>query len=155
MAKYILHRDGRFQNVDTGQYMSASPNGRGRYLATSLFIDGKDVTVFIHRALAEKYIPNPDNLPFVNHKDGNKYNNDLSNLEWCTAQENMDHAIAMGLVNTKGENNGKSKLVESQVLEIREKLKNGVKGVDICKEYNIHPNTVSGIKNNKRWKHLK
>lgn len=52
----------------------------------------------VHRLLAITYIPNPNNLPVVNHIDGNKLNNALSNLEWCTTQENFLHAIRLGLV---------------------------------------------------------
>lgn len=51
----------------------------------------------VHRLVAEKYIPNPDNLPFVNHKDGNKVNNCVDNLEWCTQRQNVHHALRTGL----------------------------------------------------------
>lgn len=50
----------------------------------------------VHRLVAEKYIPNPDNLPQVNHKDRNRLNNDPSNLEWVTNQENSEHAMSVG-----------------------------------------------------------
>lgn len=47
----------------------------------------------IHRLLAEHFIPNPSNLPQVNHKDGNRENFELDNLEWCTAKQNIQHAV--------------------------------------------------------------
>lgn len=71
----------------------------------------------VHRIIAMLFIPNPDNKPMVNHKDGNKLNNDVSNLEWCTAYENNNHAFLMGL------NVGK-RLSDDQVLSLIE-LYNG------------------------------
>jgi hypothetical protein len=58
-------------------------------------------TLFIHRLVATTYIPNPNNHPIVNHLDGNPQNNHVSNLEWCTAQENVIHALNTGLTKTK------------------------------------------------------
>lgn len=65
---------------------SLEPSG---YLAMN--IDGKHK--YVHRLVAEAFIPNPDNKPFVNHKDGNKQNNHVDNLEWCTQAENIRHSI--------------------------------------------------------------
>lgn len=70
----------------------------------------------VHRLVARKYIPNPDNLPCVNHKDGNKLNNHKDNLEWCTHRENSQHASSLGLMVQKfGEDNPQSKLTLEDV----------------------------------------
>lgn len=60
--------------------------------------DGVNKNYSIHRLVAEAFIPNPLNLSDVNHKDGNKLNNHVSNLEWCTRSENLKHAVDIGLV---------------------------------------------------------
>ena len=67
------------------------------YLIVVLYDEEFQRTVPIHRLVAEHFIPNPYNLPQVNHKDGNKANNAVSNLEYCTCKENIDHAIKHGL----------------------------------------------------------
>lgn len=59
--------------------------------------DGTQQRVRVHRLVAEAFIPNPDNLPQVNHKDGNKANNKIENLEWRTIRENLLHAFRTGL----------------------------------------------------------
>ena len=59
--------------------------------------DGKQKSFSIHRLMAIAFLPNDNNLPQVNHKDGNKLNNDLSNLEWCTQSQNIQHMYDSGL----------------------------------------------------------
>lgn len=63
----------------------------------------------IHRLVALAFIDNPDNLAEVNHKDGNKLNNCVDNLEWCSRSENMKHAYATGLHHGRGGNYGNHK----------------------------------------------
>lgn len=67
------------------------------YLCVDLNCNGISTQKHIHRLVAEAFIPNPENKPTVNHKDGNKLNNDISNLEWATYSENNKHAIDIGL----------------------------------------------------------
>lgn len=67
------------------------------YFIVTLCHNGKRSNKFIHRLIAEAFIPNEELKPVVNHKDGIKTNNIISNLEWCTIKENNQHAIAMGL----------------------------------------------------------
>ena len=66
-----------------------------------LYCDGVKVTVDTHKLVAEAFIPNPDNLPEINHKNGNHEDPDVSNLEWVTSEENREHSKDMGLRGSK------------------------------------------------------
>lgn len=79
-------------------YYYAEPRQCGDYLCF-----GACDSYLVHRAVAEAFVPNPNNFPCVNHKDGNKHNNNADNLEWVTYRQNSQHAVQMGLIKT-GEN---------------------------------------------------
>jgi len=72
----------------------------------------------LHRLVAEHFIPNPDELPQVNHKDGNRYNNTVDNLEWCSSSHNVKHAYDTGLKTNNGMKNPFRKLTEEDVKAI-------------------------------------
>jgi hypothetical protein len=74
-----------------GTIRKPQPKGYSGYVGLSLSKDGKYENVYIHRLVAKAFIPNPDNLPEVNHKDENKKNNRADNLEWVTTQENINY----------------------------------------------------------------
>ncbi len=99
----------------TGRPLKFFKTAKG-YMSQS--IRGK--TVRLHRVVATAFIPNPDNLPEVNHIDGNKLNNHVSNLEWVTHKQNMEHAYKTGLArNGFGDEAPRSILTQEQVNEIR------------------------------------
>lgn len=77
--------------------MKLSINNSG-YVQISLFQNGKRKPVLVHRLVAENFLENKENKPYVNHIDGNKLNNKMDNLEWCTCQENINHAYQKGLI---------------------------------------------------------
>lgn len=87
-------------------------NTNSRYSLVSLKIKGKQFSRTIHRLVAKAFIPNPENKPEVNHKDFNRHNNYLFNLEWATRDENLSHAIAGNRV-AIGENHYKSKRIKN------------------------------------------
>lgn len=88
--EYEVSRWGTVRHRSTKREKVFTDNGNG-YLRTNLFSRGKQTTVYLHRILAEAFIPNPLKLPQINHKDGNKTNNSLDNLEWCTGSANVQH----------------------------------------------------------------
>lgn len=95
---YGVSEDGRVINFSTGKVLQANRNGHN-YL---LFNAGAKFKLSIHRQVALLYVPNPNNYPVVNHKDGNKQNNNYSNLEWTTSSGNSQHAFDMGLCKPVG-----------------------------------------------------
>lgn len=109
----------------------------------------------VHRLVAQHFIENPDNLPCVNHKDGNKRNNKAENLEWCSYHENMVHAVKNGLNHIpglRGENHPMRKLDWETVNKIREEFKHGERYCDIGRRYGITGEQVSNIVKMKHWK---
>lgn len=78
------------------KYTAIFVDRRG-YMKTNVCKFGKYTQVYVHRLVAETFIPNPDDKPQVNHKDGNKQNNHIDNLEWCTPKDNINHANKLGL----------------------------------------------------------
>jgi len=105
-----------------------------------------------HRIIAKAFIPNPNNLPFINHKDGNKLNNSIANLEWCTPRENIAHAAKTGLMKwRRGVDTYKAKLNNKQVLEIYNSLE---KTAILSTRYNIDKSVIFDIKSGNSWKHI-
>ena len=94
--QYQVSNIGTVRNKITGHIIKSHRDKKG-YLRVSLSKNNRQVTVKVHRAVAIAFIENPNNLPQVNHKDGNKENNTVSNLEWVSNYENMQHAIKNGL----------------------------------------------------------
>lgn len=85
---------GAIRNIKTGTSYKFSDNGRG-YYTTYIKINGKSFTIRPHREVAKHFVPNPNNLPIANHKDGNKKNNRADNLEWVSISENTKHAYSV------------------------------------------------------------
>jgi DNA-binding NarL/FixJ family response regulator len=129
---------------------------RKGYFVVRLTDENKHVKrYFIHRLVAQAFIPNPENKSQVNHISGNKADNSVHNLEWVTLQENIEHACMNGLRgNVKGENNNYSKLTEKDVLEIVELLSKGCAGKEVAQLYNVSETAISYIKTGKTWSYL-
>lgn len=126
------------------------------YYITCLRINGGKEYYRIHRLVAVMFLENNNNLPSVNHKDGNKINNHVSNLEWVTTGENTSHAFRTGLADFKGEKSVNSKLKESDVLLIRDLSNTGLSSSEIASKLNhiVSRRHVTDIINRVNWKHI-
>lgn len=126
------------------------------YYRICLSINNIKIKHRINRMVAECYIPNPDNLPVVNHKDGNKTNNHYTNLEWVTDRQNKDHAIENSLY-ALGERNHTNKLTTEQVIWIRNHYIKGDKDFGsrpLSRRFNVSKGCIDGIIHHRNWKHI-
>lgn len=146
-----MTRDGRFWK---GREIKKHRAGQG-YLRAVLCVDGKSHHLYIHRLVADAFIPNPDGKPEVNHKDGNKHNNIVSNLEWVTKSENGLHSYReLGRKpsrNTLGKPSPRRKFTDDQVRDIRKDTR--YQRV-IAEEYGVAQTTIGAIKRRKNYKYV-
>lgn len=116
---------------------------------------GKKHLKSVHRLVAEAFIPNPRNKPQVNHKNGNKCDNTVSNLEWCTAAENTKHAYESGLISiVEGEDHHSAKLTKQAAIDLINCILAGEDNETVANKFNLHSRYVSLIRGKKRWKSL-
>lgn len=133
-AKYTVMSDGTII-LQNGNVARLQKDAKG-YLRWQAHIDGKVITEKVHRVVARHFIPNPKGLPQVNHKDGDKTNNKVENLEWCTNEENVRHAIRNGLQ----DNTNKS--MNRLGGQIATAIMNGYIVKDIAKKNGINEKTI-------------
>lgn len=101
--RYVKYLNGMI-HLHKGKVLSPGIRSDG-YLQVSLCCNGKYKTISVHRLIAQTFLPNPDNLPMINHKDEDKTNNNVDNLEWCTAKYNSNYGTSIErAINTKIKN---------------------------------------------------
>lgn len=144
-----FHRSGK-------EKLRKTPKDTAGYCYVSVCVDGKYKNYSIHRLVAMAFIPNPENLPDVNHINGIKHDSRIENLEWCTKSENALHAIRTGLKQPqKGESHGMSKLTAEDVLDIRTKHSEKTHTMaELSRLYSVGFMQISRIIKRERWKHI-
>lgn len=129
-------------------------NDRTGYKFVQLYKDKRSYNRTIHRLVADAFISRGDETKVVvNHKDGNKHNNIVDNLEWCTNQYNHEHATKTGL-KPRGSRIGSSKLTEESVEVIKRMLADNVNHGQISKWFKVSRSTISLISEGKTWNSL-
>lgn len=138
---YSISDAGEVRRDDTDHIKELRLNRYG-YAVVDLYKNSKRKTERVHRLVANAFIPNPSDKPEVNHKDGNKTNNNVSNLEWTTKRENIDHAVEHGIylgrkpsygMRGKKNPNGGAKGKPVRVVETGEIFKN-IYECSVCKK---------------------
>ncbi len=127
-------------------------NKKDNYYRIALTKNKVTKTMLLHRLIAIHFVPNPENLKYVNHKNGIKTDNRIENLEWCTSRQNIIHAFDNHL-NLSGDRCPWAKLSDKQVVEIRNTYKNGgTSHRKLAKIYNVNHRTIGMLINHKHRK---
>ena len=166
--KNIEGYDGRYQVSNMGRIKSFCKSkvkilrlrvGNRNYFEVILYMGKSSKNIKVHSIVAKNFIPNPENKPMVNHKDGNKLNNRVDNLEWSTYSENQLHAFQIGLIKTKkGTESNCAKLSKEIVIYIREHYKCRDKefgGKALSKKFGVSENTIKNVVDRKRYANIK
>jgi len=146
-TNYLVFENGDIINQKTNKKLKPQNNGNG-YLKVTLTIEGKQVQKYVHRLVAELYLL--DKSIQVNHIDGDKSNNHISNLEWVTNSENQKHAHRIGL-KKNGNKLWNGKFSQEDINSIKKMDLEGVKRKDIAIHFNCSKSTISDILNGKRY----
>ena len=146
---YLVSEDGKIYNKNN-KTLTYGYNHQG-YRRAKIPIDCVVKALLVHRVVAMTYLPNPDNLPEVNHIDGNKANNHVNNLEWVTRHDNQKHAFKLGLNSNKGVKNGKARVTPEIAVNLYYKLLNGYSPKQLSIDTGYSVDLLSKIKAKKTW----
>jgi hypothetical protein len=125
------------------------------YYQVSLCRNSRAAKFLVHRLVIEAFVSNIHNKSQVNHRDGNKLDNNVNNLEWVTPSENTIHADEVLGIDSRGENYGAVKLTERDVMSIRDLLESsGYTQEFIAGMFNVDQTTISDVKVGRTWTHI-
>jgi hypothetical protein len=148
---YSIGVDGRVFSTFSGKYLKPCHDRRG-YCYVKL-TGGKQFA--IHRLVASHFLPLVDGRPQVNHKDGDKDNNQLENLEWSTCQENIQHGWKIGLYHARnGDRVNTAKLTAEKVLSIRKRRLAGESAKLLAVEFGVDYSSIWNVTARKTWRHI-
>ena len=150
LPKKINQKKGSYKYTDR-KILNPSVNEKG-YHSIRLYRNGRQYTFRVHRLVYSTFINDIPKGYELNHLDCNKANNSISNLEICTRQENMDHAVREGRIKgKKGTFNPSSKFTNSQVKLIGREYSNGISIRSLSEKYNVNWYTIQRIVKNKTY----
>lgn len=154
-SHYRIYSNGRIYSEFVNRYITPTEDS-SHYLQNTLVDDnGNRKTIKTHRLVAIAFLPNPENLPDVNHRDFNRKNNNVTNLEWCTAEYNVQYTAKFNIDENKKVYMKFSPLTEEMVLLIPTLLNYGFSIKLISRLYRVGHITIRNIVSGKTWKWLK
>jgi len=142
---YSVFESGKVYSHKSAKYLKWSFQNKG-YPYVSLCHQGKAKHFLVHRLVALSYLPNPNGLPTVNHKNGDRRDPSLINLEWVTNKENHLHSFR-----ELGRLSGQCRLTPSQAKEIDRLLTMGLSDSDIAAQFGVGRKAINKIKLGLRW----
>lgn len=157
--KDVKGYEGYYEVSNLGNVRSTSYKGvrilkpaklKNGYLNVIFCIKQNKVHKLVHRLVAETFLSNPNNFEQVNHKNGNKEDNRVTNLEWCTQEYNNVHAYNTNLLN-RYENRPAAKLTKNKVLQIPKLIKQGATTDDLKNIFNVSRRCIDNIFEGKNW----
>lgn len=150
---YYVSTKGRIKKLD-GSLLKPHPNNRG-YLLVTVKINGVNFLRLVHRIVACTFIPNPQNKRTVNHKDGDKSNNTVYNLEWMTYSENNKHAYDTKLHKSlSGVNSPFAKKDLGTVIRVCQMLEYEPSVEKICNKCDVDRNFVNSVRDGRAWQEI-
>lgn len=159
LSRTVQRKDGKPLRMK-GRLLATNPNDRG-YPRVTLSKNGHSEWFAVHSLVALAFLPKPPRAIssfrdgfVVNHKDGDKLNNHVSNLEYIASTANIYHARATGKLSAKGVRNNKAKLTDDDIRDIREAYSVGATQVSLADDYGVDQTTISRIVRWDAWKHV-
>ena len=152
---YYISNDGVVLSIHgkTPKLLKLRKHRKG-YLTADLFEAGSRRIIFVHRLVGKAFCEGYSSDKEINHKDGNKTNNHVDNLEWVTRSQNAQHAYDNGLrVAPYGEQQGLSKLKEEDVIFIRKNY-DEMGRYQLAEQFGVSPQTVYDVARYQTWKHV-
>ncbi len=154
--KYKIQKNGKILSFRYGKPLNPNVTKCG-YEIVCLYFNGKKKWFSVHRLIALVHIENGNPIKFnvVNHKDGNKRNNKVSNLEWTTASRNKKHSFEIGTSKaTKSENANFAVLTVNKVKQIKHLLENNESCASIGRKFGVTTSNICRIKKGKTWRNV-
>lgn len=150
---YLITSDGEIYSDNSGKMKTRNKQGTEYQIINLTTVDGRKKTFRLHRLVMLAFKPIENSKDYeVNHIDGNKLNNKLENLEWCTSSENQQHAFRTGLQKArKGKNSNFAKLTQEDINKIFELRKQGLTQQKIANIIGCTRSNISYILNHKTW----